>query len=48
VVGFDFGAILSFGRAAGVNMTALVEWLPGIEVKAVGAINKRMKDLSDV
>jgi hypothetical protein len=40
IVGFDFTAILSLGRATGVNITALAEWLPGIEAKAVNAMNK--------
>ena len=44
VIGFDFGSILMLGRAAGVNPVALAEWLPGIEGRAVTAMNKRMKD----
>jgi D-alanyl-D-alanine carboxypeptidase len=35
------------GRAAGVNTTALAEWLPGLEATAVNAMNKRMKDQGD-
>jgi hypothetical protein len=44
VAGFDFTAILMMGRATGVNLTALAEWLPAIEARAVNAMNKRMKD----
>jgi hypothetical protein len=44
VIGFDFGAVLAFAGAMGVNPAAVAEWLPGIEAVVVRELNKTLRD----
>jgi hypothetical protein len=43
VVGWDMGAAIALGRAAGVGPIALAEFLPVIEPLAVQAVNARAR-----
>lgn len=42
VLGFDFGAVLALGTAAGICPTAMAELLPALESVVVRKINERM------